>query len=54
MRKSNKDKTSFTTPFGTYCFTRMMYGLRNARCTFNIIVQAVLGMQLDRNVSACG
>jgi hypothetical protein len=35
MRKSDEDKTSFTTPFGMYCFIRMPEGLRNAGCTFN-------------------
>jgi hypothetical protein len=51
MRKSDKDKTSFTTPFGTYCFIRMAEGLRNVGCTFNKIVKAILGLQLDRNAS---
>jgi hypothetical protein len=51
MRKSDEEKTNFTTPFGTYCFVRMPEGLRNAGCTFNRMVKAVLGSQLDRNVS---
>jgi hypothetical protein len=29
MMKYDEDKTSFTTPFGTYCFIRMPEGLRN-------------------------
>jgi hypothetical protein len=52
MRKCDEDKTSFTTPFGTYCFIKMPKGLRNAGGTFNKIVRVVLGTQLDRNVSA--
>ena len=52
MKKSDKEKTSFTTPFGTYCYVRMPEGLRNARCTFNRTIAAVLDTQLDRNFSA--
>ena len=48
--KSDEEKTSFTTPFITYCFVRMPEGLRNAKCTFNITLRVVLGSQLDRNV----
>jgi hypothetical protein len=52
MRKCDEDKTSFTTPFGTFCFVRMLEGLRNVCCTFNRILRVVLGTQLDPNVSA--
>ena len=52
MKKSDEEKTSFTTPFGTYCYVRMPKGLRNAGCTFNRTVAAVLDTQLDRNISA--
>ena len=30
MKKSDEEKTNFTTPFGTYCYVRMPEGLRNA------------------------
>ena len=30
MNKVDEEKTSFTTPFGTYCYVRMPEGLRNA------------------------
>src|SRR6185437_3385722 len=52
MKKSDEEKTSFTTPFSTYCYVRMLEGLRNAGCTFNRTIGAVLGTQLDRNISA--
>ena len=52
MKKSDEEKTSFTTPFGTYCYVRMPEGLRNAGCTFNRTIAAVLDIQLDRNISA--
>ena len=52
MKKSDEEKTSFTTPFSTYCYVRMPEGLRNAGCTFNRTIAAVLDTQLDRNISA--
>jgi hypothetical protein len=52
MKKSDEEKTSFTTPFGTYCYVRMPEGLRNAGCTLNRIIATVLDTQLDRNISA--
>ena len=52
LKKSDEEKTSFTTPFGTYCYVWMPEGLRNAGCTFNRTITAVLDTQLDRNISA--
>ena len=52
MNKTDEEKTSFTTPFGTYCYVRMPEGLRNAGCTFNRMIKKVLGDQLARNISA--
>jgi hypothetical protein len=34
LKKEDKEKTSFTTPFGTYFYTRMLEGLKNAGATF--------------------
>ena len=51
MKKSDEEKTSFTTLFGTYCYVRMPEGLRIAGCTFNRIITAVIDTQLDRNIS---
>ena len=28
LKKEDEEKTSFTTPFGTYCYTRMLEGLK--------------------------
>ena len=52
MNKADEEKTSFTTPFGTYCYVRMPEGLRNAGITFNRMIKKVLGDQLGRNISA--
>ena len=51
MNKADEEKTSFTTPFGTYCYVRMPEGLRNTGCTFNRMIKKVLGDQLGRNIS---
>ena len=52
MKKEDEEKTSFTTPFGTYCFVRMPEGLKNAGQSFSRMSSTVLGPQLRRNVLA--
>jgi hypothetical protein len=49
MKQIDDEKTSFTTPFGTYCYVRMPEGLYNTGSTFNRTVKAVLGTQLGKN-----
>jgi hypothetical protein len=46
LNKEDEEKTSFTTPFGTYCYTRMPEGLKNAGSTFARMMKVVLGSQL--------
>jgi hypothetical protein len=46
LNKEDEEKTSFTTPFETYCYTRMSEGLKNTGSTFARIAKAVLGPQL--------
>jgi hypothetical protein len=52
MRRVVEEKTSFTTPFGTYCFVRMPEGLKNVGPSFSRMSSKVLGPQLRRNVLA--
>jgi len=52
MKKEDEEKTSFTTPFRTYCFVRMPEGLKNAGQSFSRMSSKVLGPQLRRNVLA--
>jgi beta-lactamase superfamily II metal-dependent hydrolase len=52
MRKEDEEKTSFITPFGTYCFVRMAEGLKNAGQSFSRMSSEVLAPQLRRNVLA--
>jgi hypothetical protein len=35
MRKEDEPKTNFITPSGTYCYLRMLEGLKNAGVSFN-------------------
>jgi hypothetical protein len=43
LKKEDQEKTSFTTPFGTYYYIRMPEGLKNAGSTFTRMTAAVLG-----------
>jgi hypothetical protein len=43
LKKEDKEKTSFTTAFGTYCYTKMSEGLKNAGATFARMTKKVLG-----------
>jgi hypothetical protein len=49
MRREYEAKMGFTTPFGIFCFVRMLEGLRNAGPTFNRMMKLILGSQLGRN-----
>jgi hypothetical protein len=52
VRKEDQEKTSFITPFGTFCFVRTPEGLKNAGCTFSRMIAIVLHPQLRRNIPA--
>jgi hypothetical protein len=52
VRKEDEEKTSFITPFGTFCFVRMPEGLKNAGCTFSRMIAIVLHPQIRRNILA--
>jgi hypothetical protein len=42
VRREDEEKTSFITPFRTFCFVRMPEGLKNAGCTFSRMIAIVL------------
>jgi hypothetical protein len=50
LREEDEEKTSFITPFGTYCYLRMPEGLRNVGSTFCRMTNAALKEQVSRNV----
>jgi hypothetical protein len=48
--QEDEEKTSFMTPFETYCYLRMLKGLRNAGPTFCRMMKEALKDRVDRNV----
>jgi hypothetical protein len=50
MKEEDKASTNFITPFDTYCFVRMLEGLKNAGSTFPRLTKKVLESQMGRNV----
>jgi hypothetical protein len=42
LHKEDEEKTSFITPFGTYCYLRMPEGLKNAGPTLCRMMKAIL------------
>jgi hypothetical protein len=50
LRKEDEEKTSFTTPFGTYCYVRMLEGLCNAGPMFCRMMKAAVKDQVGKNV----
>jgi hypothetical protein len=48
--REDEEKTSFKTLFDTYCYLRMLEGLRNIGLTFCRMTKAGLKDQVDRNV----
>ena len=52
LRESDQPATSFITPYGTYCYITMPFGLKNAGATYQRTMQKCLQNQLRRNVHA--
>ncbi|KAK0602408.1 hypothetical protein LWI29_033042 [Acer saccharum] len=50
MHKPNKDKTASTTDQGLYCYTVMPFGLKNARATYQWLVNRMFASQIGRNM----
>jgi hypothetical protein len=50
LHKEDEEKTSFIAPYGTYCYMRLLEGLRNIDLTFCRMMKAVLKDQVGRNV----
>jgi hypothetical protein len=52
IKEEDQEKTVFITPFGTYCYTTMSFGLKNAGATYQRAIQACFKRQLNKNVEA--
>jgi hypothetical protein len=48
----NKDKTSFITPFGIFCYTKMAFRLKNGGETYQKCIHIILELQIGRNIEA--
>jgi hypothetical protein len=52
MKESNKLATSFITPYGTYCYVTMLFGLKNAGPTYQRTMQKCPANQIGHNIHA--
>jgi hypothetical protein len=52
IKEEDQEKTTFITPFATYCYTMMSFGLKNAGATYQRAIQARFKKQLNKNVEA--
>ena len=52
MAKEDEEKTSFTTPVGTYCYVRMPSGLKNAGPMFQRTMRITLKDLQSHNIKA--
>ncbi|GJZ46987.1 reverse transcriptase domain-containing protein [Tanacetum coccineum] len=50
MAKEDEEKTGFITSQGIFCYTKMPFGLRNARATYQHLVDKVFHKQIGRNL----
>lgn len=50
MCKKDEEKTAFITEMGTFCYTVMPFGLKNARTTFQRLVDKVFRKQTGKNI----
>jgi hypothetical protein len=50
MQAEDKASTSFITPFGKYCFVRMLEGLKNTGSTFSRLTKKVLENHVGHNI----
>jgi hypothetical protein len=52
LKVSDQDKTSFITLHDIYCYTAMMFNLKNAGATYQKAIQKCLKSQIRKNVEA--
>jgi hypothetical protein len=52
LKEEDEIKTAFITPFGTYAYKTMSFGLKNAGATYQRAIQMCFADQLHQNVEA--
>ncbi|XP_073137071.1 uncharacterized protein [Henckelia pumila] len=50
LAKEDKDKVSFVTSTGTYCYVVMPFGLKNAGATYQRLMDKVFEQQIGKNI----
>ncbi|XP_043693111.1 uncharacterized protein LOC122643562 [Telopea speciosissima] len=53
MCLKDRDKTTFTTPWGTFCYKVMPFGLKNAGATYQRAATAILHVMIHKEVEKC-
>ncbi|GJS36577.1 reverse transcriptase domain-containing protein [Tanacetum coccineum] len=52
IAKEDEEKMAFYTDQGTYCYTKMSFGLKNEGATYQILVDSTFQSQIGRNLEA--
>jgi hypothetical protein len=52
LKEEDQIKTAFITPFGTYAYKTMSFGLKNAGAIYQHAIQMCFANQLHRNIEA--
>ncbi|GJU96073.1 reverse transcriptase domain-containing protein [Tanacetum coccineum] len=50
MAEEDEEKTAFHTEYGTLCYEKMPFGLRNSRATYQRLVDKAFSNQIGRNI----
>ena len=50
MAPEDREKTAFTTPWGTYCYRVMPFGLKNAGATYQRVATTILHDMIHKEV----
>jgi hypothetical protein len=50
LKKEDEEKTAFITPYGVFCYQVTPFGLKNARATYQRMMQNCLGSEIGRNI----
>nr|GEU92003.1 reverse transcriptase domain-containing protein [Tanacetum cinerariifolium] len=52
MSEDDEEKMAFYTDQGTYCYTKMPFGLKNAEATYQRLVDSAFQEKLGQNLEA--
>jgi hypothetical protein len=48
----DEEKIAFITPFEIFCYTKMAFGLKNTRATYQKVIHIILETQIGQNIKA--